>query len=327
MKRFLVTGATGFLGGHLVDKLLAQRQDVQVRILCRGGNRWTSADRVEIVYGDILDVAVVERATRGVDGIFHMATIVTRYRSRSSELFDTHMRGTKNVCDSAVRNGSPRVVVTSSSGTVAASRVPVLHNEDSPFANEVAAHWPYYLSKIYQEKLALAFHEHQGLPVIIVSPSLLLGPGDERLSSTADIRHFLNRKIPNVPAGGLNFIDVRDAATALISAMETGVSGRRYLIGAYNMRLKEFFAMLERLSGVKAPKLEMPESWSRTGAHVLRGLYKIVGREFPLDDSTAEMAYHFWYFDNSRARLELGLNPRPAEETLRDTIAYLRGNL
>ena len=70
MKRFLVTGATGFLGGHLVDKLLAQRQDVQVRILCRGGNRWTSADRVEIVYGDILDVAVVERATRGVDGIF-----------------------------------------------------------------------------------------------------------------------------------------------------------------------------------------------------------------------------------------------------------------
>jgi len=215
--------------------------------------------------------------------------------------------------------------VTSSSGTIAASRVPVMHNEDSAFANEVAAHWPYYLSKIYQEKLALAFYQNQGLPVIIVSPSLLLGPGDQRLSSTGDIQLFLNRKIPNVPAGGLNFVDVRDAAGALMSAMGSGVAGRRYLIGGYNMRVKEFFAMLERLSGVKAPKFEMPESWSRTGAGVLRGLYRVVGREFPLDDTTVEMAYRFWYFDNARARLELGLNPRPAEITLRDTIAYIRG--
>src|ERR671925_429270 len=123
MKRFLVTGATGFLGSHLVDKLLA-RQDVAARILCRGGNRWTAIERGETGYGDILDVAVVERASRGVDGIFHMAGLVTRDRRRYSELFDTHIRGTKNICDSAVRNGSPRVIVISSSGTVAASRVP-----------------------------------------------------------------------------------------------------------------------------------------------------------------------------------------------------------
>lgn len=323
MKRFLVTGATGFLGNHLVHKLLA-RQDVTARILCRGANRWTSVDRVEVIYGDILDVAVVERASRGVDGIFHLAGFVTRDRSRSSELFDTHIRGTKNLCDSAIRNGSPRVIVTSSSGTIASSRVPVMHNEDSPFANEIAAHWPYYLSKIYQEKLALAFHDNQGLPVIIVSPGLLLGPDDERLSSTGDVQLFLNRKILNLPAGGLNFVDVRDAATALISAMDTGVSGRRYLIGGHNMTVKEFFGMLERLSGVKAPKMEMPESWSRTGAGILRGLHKVVGRKFPLDDTTVEMAYRFWYFDNSRAKKELGLTPRPAEETLRDTIAYLK---
>src|SRR5437867_751930 len=323
MKRFLLTGATGFLGGHLADKLLAS-PDVAVRILCRGANRWTAISRVEVVYGDILDVAVVERATRGVDGIFHLAGLVTRNHSRSAELFDTHIRGTKNVCDSALRNGSPRVVVASSSGAIAASRVPVMHNEDCPFANAIAAHWPYYLSKIYQEKLALAFHEKQGLPVVIASPSLLLGPGDERLSSTGDVQLFLNRKIPNVPLGGLNFVDVRDAAAALVSAMETGIPGRRYLIGGHNMTVKEFFGILERLGGVKAPKLEMPESWSRAGAGILRGLYKAVGRRFPLDDTTVEMAYRFWYFDNSRARTELGLEPRPAEETLRDTIAYLR---
>jgi dihydroflavonol-4-reductase len=323
MKRFLVTGATGFLGGHLVERLLA-KEDVTVRILCRGANRWTAMPRVEVVYGDILDVAVVERASREVDGIFHLAGFVTRDRSKASELFDIHIRGTRNLCESALRNGSPRIVVTSSSGTIAASHVPAMQNEDSPFTNEIAGRWPYYLSKIYQEKLAQSFHENHNLPVIIVSPSLLLGPGDERISSTGDVLLFLRRKITNVPNGGLNFVDVRDTADALIRAMDSGIPGRRYLIGGHNMTLKEFFLSLERLSGVTGPRLELPETWSRCGAAILRTLYKVVGKEFPLDDVTVEMAYRFWYFDNSRARSELGLNPRLAEETLKDTSAWLR---
>jgi len=323
MKRYLVTGATGFLGSHRVEKLLGN-PELTVRVLCRGANRWTAMERVEIVYGDILDVAIVERATREVDGIFHLAGFVTRDRSQASQLFDTHIRGTRNLCEAVLRNGSPRVVLSSSSGTVAASRVPIMHNEDSPFANEVAAHWPYYLSKIFQEKLALSFHENQGLPVMIVSPSLLLGPGDERLSSTGDVLLFLDRKLPNVPSGGLNFVDVRDAADALIRAMDSGVPGRRYLVGGHNMTVKDFFVALERFSGVKGPRMELPETWSRTGAGFLRGLYKVVAQQYSLDDTTVEMAYRFWYFDNSRAKSELGLNPRPADETLKDTIVWLR---
>lgn len=324
MKRLLVTGATGFLGTHLVEKLLSPDPKSTIRILTRGRNPWAGTPDVEVIHGDILDAAVVERAVQGVNGIFHLAGFVTRDGSRASELFDVHIQGTLNVCESALRNGSPRVVVSSSSGTIAASRIPVMHSEDSSFANEIAAQWPYYLSKIYQEKLALSYHANHGLPVVILSPSLLLGPGDERRSSTGDVQMFLDRKIPNAPSGGLNFVDVRDAADSMIRAMETGVPGRRYLIGGHNMMLKEFFRLLEKLSGVKAPRMEMPESWSRAGAGVLRGLYKVAGRKFPLDDPTVEMAYRFWYFDNSRAKSELGLNPRPAEETLRDTIEYLR---
>jgi dihydroflavonol-4-reductase len=172
--------------------------------------------------------------------------------------------------------------------------------------------------------MAFEYHDKHGLPIVILSPSLILGPGDDRLSSTGDVRMFLKREIPNVPGGGLNFVDVRDAADAMIRAMEVGVPGRRYLIGGHNMTVKEFFGLLERLSGVRGPRLEMPESWSRTGAALLRGLYRIAGTKYPLDDTTVELAYRFWYLDNSRAKAELGLTPRPAEETLRDTIAYLR---
>jgi dihydroflavonol-4-reductase len=326
MSRFLVTGATGFLGRQVVERLLARSDGSTLRVLCRTTGAWRNVPRVETVQADILDSAAVDNAVAGVDGIFHFAGLVTRDKGQASLLFDTHVRGTQNVCESALRHGSPRIILLSSSGTVAASKVPVIHNEDSPFSNELAAHWPYYLSKIYQEKTAIAFHATHGLPVIIASPSLLLGPGDDRLSSTGDVRMFLHRQIPNVPSGGLNFVDVRDTADTVIRAMESGVPGRRYLIGGHNMTVKDFFQLLERLSGIRSPRLELPESWSRTGAGFLRGLYRLAGRQYALDDTTVEMAYRFWYFDNSRARNELGLTPRPAEETLRDTIAYLKGS-
>jgi dihydroflavonol-4-reductase len=199
-----------------------------------------------------------------------------------------------------------------------------VHTEDAPYANEVVAHWPYYLSKIYQEKLALSCAA-RGLPVVVLNASLLLGPGDERLSSTGDVKLFLEGYIRTIPSGGLNFVDVRDAAGAFARAMEDGVPGRRYLIGSHNMTVRESFALLARVSGMRAPSLVVSERRSRQGAALARGLYRLAGRRFPLDDATVEMAYRFWYLDNARARAELGFTARPAEETLRDTVAFLRG--
>lgn len=328
MKKFLVTGATGFLGRRLIERLLTQLANdpdaAPIRVLARGAHPWQEDRRVEVVDGDICDPQAVDRAVAGVAGIFHLAGFVSRHPAQAARLYETHIRGTQNVCASALRHGQPRIVLCSSSGTIAASRQPVMHTEDSPFTYEVVGHWPYYLSKIYQEKLALAYHAHGGLPVVVVCPSLILGPGDERLSSTADVQMFLDGSIANVPSGGLNFVDVRDAADGFIRAMEVGVLGRRYLLGAYNLTIKEFFALLERLSGVRGPRWELPEPWARRGAALLRRLYSMVGRRFPLDDVTVEMAYRFWYFDNARARAELGFAPRSAEETIRDTVAYLR---
>jgi len=328
MKKFLVTGATGFLGTHLVDALLRRFADcsdlTSIRILSRGGNPWNENPRIEVFHGDILNAGAVDRAVESVSGIFHLAGFVTRNPANGADLYQTHVQGTRNICESALTHGGPRVVVVSSSGTIAVSRQPKIHNEDSLYSNDVVAFWPYYLSKIYQEKLALSYHALKELPVVIVNPSLLLGPRDERFSSTGDVRLFLAGKVTNIPFGGLNFVDVRDAAEALIQAMLAGLPGRRYLVGGYNMTLAEFFSMIQRVSGVRAPRFSIPERWSRRGARVLRALYSWFGGHFPLDDTTVEMAYRFWYLDNSRAKAELGLTTRPPEVTLRDTVEYLR---
>ncbi|MCZ6492130.1 MAG: NAD-dependent epimerase/dehydratase family protein [Acidobacteria bacterium] len=328
MKKFLVTGASGFLGTHLVERLKTQAQHdpdgLSVRVLSRKKTRWEGDPKLEIVCGDILDPQAVDRAVAGVSGIFHLAGSVTRDPAQAAGLFDTHIRGTRNLCESARAHGSPRMIIASSSGTLAVSRKPILHTEDSPYSYEITGHWPYYLSKICQEKLALSYHAHHSLPVIVMNPSLLLGPGDEKNSSSGDIQMFLDGFASNIPNGGMNFVDVRDAADAFIRAMQLGVPGRRYLLGGHNMTVHEFFQLIERVTGVRGPRVRLPENWARRGAAILRRIYGWLGRSFPIDDCTVEMAYRFWYIDNTRAHSELRFTPRPAEDTIRDTVEFLR---
>jgi dihydroflavonol-4-reductase len=259
-----------------------------------------------------------------MDVVLHLAGIVRRDPGAGESMRRVHVDGTRHVCEAALAHGRPRVIVASSSGTIAVSRKPVIHDESAPYATEVAAPWPYYLSKIEQERLAFSYHEERGLDVVVLNPSILFGPGDARRSSTGDVRNFLERKVPSVPSGGLNFVDARDAAHAFVSAIDRGRSGRRYLIGGPNLTIREFFALLERVSGVAGPKLQCPEWLARTGAAVLRKAMALGAAEFPLDDASIEMAYRFWYCSSERAASELGFRPRPGIDTLRETVSFIR---
>jgi dihydroflavonol-4-reductase len=329
MKRILVTGATGFLGRHVTETLLENSKDSaaptdRIRILCRSGNPWPCEPRVECVGGDVLDRDAVARAVSGVDVVLHLAGVVSRDAAARQTMEEVHVGGTRNVCDAAIAAGRPRIVVASSSGTIAASRTPAIHTESAPWATDVVSGWPYYMSKIEQERLALSYHEREGLDVVILNPSILLGPGDIRRSSTNDVRAFLDGQIPNVPSGGLNFVDARDAARAFVAAVDQGRAGRRYLICGHNMTIREFFELLERLSGVRRPRLVLPEWLARLTAAIARPAMALAGSRFPIDDASIEMAYRFWYCDSRLAGADLGFVPRPGEETLRDTIEFIR---
>jgi dihydroflavonol-4-reductase len=324
MAEVLVTGATGFLGRHVVAGLL-DADRAPVRILCRSARHpWTGDPRVQAVEGDIKDSAAVSRAMAGIRMVLHLAGRVRRGPGAFEELRSVLVEGTRHVCEAASKSPGTRIVLASSSGTIAVSRDAVVHDESAPWAEALAARWPYYLAKIEQEKLALSYSERAGLDVVVLNPSILLGPGDVNRSSTNDVRVFLARKIPNVPSGGLNFVDVRDAARAFVEAIGKGKRGQRYLLGGHTMSIREYFALLERVSGVRAPRLAMPEWLARAGAALMRSTSRLMGSEFPIDDASVEMAYRYWYCDSSRAREELGFAVRSAEETLRDTVEFIR---
>jgi dihydroflavonol-4-reductase len=230
----------------------------------------------------------------------------------------------RNICEAIRRQGVGKAVHVSSSGTIAVGPDPVHYDECASFKNEVVAEWPYYLSKIYSEKLALHYAREEGLPIVVVNPSLLLGPGDRRLSSTGDVALFLDGQILAIPTGGLNLLDVRDAAAGLIFAMQRGRPGERYLLGGANLSFHEWIRMVSKVSGVAAPKVMVPPAVSLFGARLLRKVYPLMGKQFRLDDASVKMSSLFWYCDTSKARRELSFSTRNALETIRDTVNDLR---
>lgn len=322
MSRILVTGGTGFLGRHLIA-LLVKRGE-RVRVLTRAATPELDELGVEICTGSMLDPESLARAVKGVKRIYHAAGLVSREPESAGEMYELHVDGTRLLLDAARAAKVERVLLVSTSGTVAVSKdADEISTEESPYRYELVREWPYYLSKIYQEKLAL---DAEGIEVVAINPSLLLGPGDNRLSSTGDVLKFLQREIPVVPSGGLNFVDARDAAAGAILAMENGKAGARYLLGGPNWTMAEFFSRLGRVSGVRPPAARIPDAAARFGARLVSGLYKLSGpdRRAPVDPVSVEMAQHFWYCDSTRARTELGWEPRDPMETLDDTVAFLR---
>jgi dihydroflavonol-4-reductase len=317
VSKLWVAGATGFLGSHLVQALAARGHDV-VAVSKNGG--------AGVAAVDVLDEQAVAESARGASGAFLVTGRVSRDKADAELLHRDNVLGVESALRALRQAGVPRVVVASTSGTLAVSSDPeAIADETCRAPLELIARWPYYRTKLYAERAALDANLPGRFEVVIVNPSLLLGPGDLRESSTGDVRLFLEGSIPAIPAGGMAFVDARDAALGMLQAFERGRAGERYLLNAKNLTLAAFFQRLERISGVKAPLLRMPAS--RPLALGLNQLFtkavEAIGGRAPVDPVSVEMAQYFWYCSADKAERELGFVARDPGETLRDTIQDL----
>jgi dihydroflavonol-4-reductase len=317
----LVTGGTGFLGSALVPMLSAAGH--RLRLLQRTAAPDAEALGAEVVTGSVSDPGAVAAALDGADAVVHLAGQVSFDPEDPAALYELHVQGTRRVLEACAAKGVSRAVLASTSGTIAVSREERVATEADDYPIALVAGWPYYLSKIYQEKAALRIHRDTGLPVVVLNPSLLLGPGDARLSSTDVVFKFLERRVPAMPTGGLSFVDVRDAAAAFATALTKGRAGERYLLGGANMTFRDLFARLERLTGVAAPRVTLPSAVNVAGSKLLEKLHEWRGTETPLDPRSAEMGERFWWCDSSKARAELGFTARDPQETLFETVRWL----
>ena len=319
----LVTGATGFLGSHLLPLLL--EDGGPVRVLARQPVPELEARGVEVVVGDVVSGAGLEAALDGVGRVFHLAGRVSRDPDAAASLQRVHVEGTRALANAARKAGVARIVLVSTSGTIAVSRDPEPETDETALVPiELIGRWPYYWSKWLQERTLLSAAGGD-VEVVIVNPSLLLGPGDERLSSTGDVLQFLSGQFRVIPPGGLNFVDVRDAAAGVRAAMVKGRSGQRYLLGGHNWTFEEFFARLGEVSGTPAPRLRPSRNLYTAGALLTEEVARQVGREPAVDRISREMAGRYWYFSSDKATRELGHDPRDGRVTLLDTVRWLQG--
>ena len=331
---FAVTGATGFLGSHLMRRLLADGHSVRLLVRQRYADEAGRSELLEgldenerrrctFIVGDINDDGSVrELLLRGtgshgvVDGVFHLAGVVKHSRRKvmTDETMRVNVGGALQVVKTSVEAMCPRCVVASTSGTVAV-RPQVRRAGDRPsgttrhrgYAEDITRRWPYYVSKIEMEKqigdfitrAATAPEGGAATEIVYVRPSLLLGPGDLNMSSCGTVNELLNESLPLVPTGTLNFVDVRDAADATAAAMYRGKPGKAYLLGAANMSTAKFFEEVTDRAGVRMPFIKLPAWLTVALAVLIDAILKIFRKWRPaLDPVLAEMGSADWSFES-----------------------------
>lgn len=315
----LVTGSTGFIGSHVAAQLIARGEPV--RLLVRSPEKLadvgidTSASGVEVAVGDLLEPASIGPALDGVDRIHHIAGVIAMGRDDGPRMRELNVTTTRNLFAAARERPIERIVYLASIFALAGGgRTPA--TEQAPWLLEgFPVH--YVQAKREAELYARACAD-EGMPIVFAYPTFCYGPGDVYESSSELVLGFLRGRIPAYVNGGHNAIDVRDAATGLIAAMQLGRTGERYLIGGENVTFEETFELLSRIIGRPAPRIKLPGAVARISGRVVERLIA----DPPLTEQLALMSERHWYYDDSKARRELGHTSRPLEETLRDAVAW-----
>ncbi|MFN0071955.1 MAG: SDR family oxidoreductase [Chloroflexota bacterium] len=315
----LVTGASGFIGQHVVRKL-AMRGD-RVRLLARPGSKLGALSdlNLEIVQGDVIQPDTLPAAFDGVDRLFHMAGLVTFVQSEIPRLQTVNVEGTRNILGAALRAGVQRVVYTSSVSAVGYSKRPQVVTESSPWVDFGIS---YARSKREAEEVALQYFR-QGLPVVIVNPTTAMGANDPNLTSTAPVARFLRGDLKVTVRGALNVIDIDDLADGHLRADERGRIGERYILGGNNVSWTQFFGILSDLSGRPAPR-RVPSALALGMAKLMEATSNLTGRppKFHVEEVRAASLYRI--ADSTKADRELGLQHRSLRETLSRTVDWLK---
>ena len=322
MKPTLVTGATGFIGWHMVQ-LLARRGH-KIRVLVRTGAADMGLDGVERITGDLRDSGSVARAVEGCGLVFHLAADYRLWAADPRQIYQSNVDGTRNLLEGARHAGVDRVVYTSSVGCIGIP-ADAVGNEDTP-VNEQDMTGAYKRSKFLAEKEAVEA-ARAGLPVVIVNPTAPVGEHDVKPTPTGKvIVDFLKGKMPAYVDTGLNLVDVRDTAEGHLLACERGRDGERYILGCENLTLRQIFERLESISGVRAPRTRIPYAVAMAAGVVSTAWAGLTGSEPRAPIDAVRMSRKKMWVSQDKAVRELGFAPVPVEGALRRAVDWFRAN-
>ncbi|TAL59574.1 MAG: NAD-dependent epimerase/dehydratase family protein [Bacteroidetes bacterium] len=322
--KYFVTGATGYIGAHLVRRLTNSGHTVHALVRDYKKAQAIKNERVKLFMGDITDPLSIEKAMEGCDYVFHLAAFAKVWAKNPKTFFDLNVTATNNVLDAAMKHGIKRCVVTSTAGVFGASLDETITEKSSrnfDFFNEYESSKALSESKIKDYVIA-------GLDVVIVSPTRVYGPylfGSPE-SVTLMIEKFVNDRWRFIPGNGKkkgNYIFVSDVADGHLLAMEKGQKGHTYILGGTNHDYIEFFDALKKLSGVIRRMIKIPLALQSFIAY-LQLIKTWFGREPFFTPKWIAKGKYDWHVTPDKAIHELGLKITSLEEGLQRTMEWAR---
>jgi dihydroflavonol-4-reductase len=320
----LVTGGAGFIGSHLVNLLVERGETVRVLERPEAPISHLPLSRIEVIRADIRDRQAVDHAVRNCHEVYHLAANPNLWAQQRGSFLQVNYHGTVNVLNAAWEAGAHRILHTSTESILTCARQTGAIGRDQHVRLDDTV-GPYCRSKLLAERHAFALARAEA-PVVVVNPTLPVGPGDRgRSPPTQMILDFCRRKRREYLDAELNLIDVRDVALGMVLAMERGVPGRRYLLGHENLSIREVFCLLAQLTGLPEPHRKVPYALALTAAYVSEWIADVVTHRMPVATVTGvKLTQRVMHFDAGPSLADLGLRPRPVLESLRDAVQWFR---
>ena len=321
---YLVTGATGYVGAHLVQFLIKQGHTVNA--LCRSEEKAALIRQqgVVVYFGDILNKKSLNSAAAGCDGIFHLAAYAKVWAKNPKIYFDLNVTGTENVLQAAIQEKIKKVVVTSTAGVFGTSdgeAITESYVRNRDFFNEYESSKTYCESRIKDYVIG-------GLHVVIVSPTRIYGPylfGSPG-SVTKLITTYINGIGALIPGKGDklgNYVFIDDVVCGHVSAMQKGVSGRTYILGGENSDYINFFSTLRAVSGKNKMMIKIPYWISSCIAHIQLSMANIFGRNPLITPKWLVKGKYDWEVSSLRAITELDFKITPLQTGLQKTVEWV----
>jgi dihydroflavonol-4-reductase len=326
--RAFVTGATGFLGGNLVQALLEQGHEVRglVRSKEKAQRAFPKA-KIDFITGDMSSVAAFAPRLAGCDVLFHTAAYFREYfqpGDHKATIEKINVQGTVDLLIAAEKQGVQKAIHISSAGVV--GRKPDgSAGDENAMPDDHATSNLYFASKIDTELAIKRFLRERTLPVVMILPAWMWGPGDWAPTPAGKlVLDFLNKKLPGVMDGGSSIVDARDVALATISAVARGKSGERYLVGGHYFDIAGVMQTLARITGVPAPTRQIPHALLMTVAAASQTWARLTGGQALVTMEGVRTMHGKVAVDSSKAVRDLGASFRPFDDTVRDAVDWFR---
>lgn len=323
--KVLITGANGFLGSWLTKALTEKGFDVSILVRPTSDLSELSGLKFNKVYGDVTDLDSLNKAFAGMDGIFHLAGVVA-YKKKDRPLMEkVNVLGTQYVLDAMEKQNVKKLLHLSSVVAIGASSSPkIILNEDSPYTIG-HLNLGYFETKKAAEDLVKARLKNQSFEAVMVNPSTIYGPADAKKGSRSVQLKVAQGRFPFYTSGGVSVVGVDDVIDGILKAWDKGRSGERYILSGDNWTIRELFEAIAQEAQVPPPKMKLP-NFALHGLGMVGDFLAQFGIKGGISRENAWTSTMYHWFDNSKARRELGFSPKPARFAIQQSVQWMKNH-